>query len=416
MTDIPQLPVAIETRRLIIRPFRPDDASALYEAVDQSRERVGQWLPWVRFYSDQSAAEAFIARCAQNWIDAAELPFGIFERDSGRFLGGIAVHATKLGHPIRWDWRIFETGYWLRDGAEGQGYMREATRAIVRFTFQQLGANKLALRCDSRNNASRKVAESIGFERDRTGRHDAIAPDGTIRDSLYFSLITGEEDRLIASWSDEPYRLLLPDAAVERRFEPQTESTPPPLNTTPERPNRIETERLLIRPARLEDAPALFAAIDRSRAELEPWIRFARRIHSVDDASVFCAQSERDAATFLRFDLHAFEQASGEFVGGGTFHNMNWELPSVELGWWLDSAQTGRGYGQEIVAGLLGFVVDRWRVDRVEAWCHTANLASRRLALRSGLIEEGIVRREYPDLSGFPADWAVFSQIATDRA
>ena len=94
---------------------------------------------------------------------------------------------------------------------------------------------------------------------------------------------------------------------------------------------------------------------------------------------------------------------------------MHWDLPSVELGWWLDTAQTGRGYGQEIVEGLLGFVVDRWHVDRVEAWCHTANLASRRLALRCGLIEEGIVRREYPDLSGFPADWAVFSQISTDR-
>lgn len=415
MTMIPQLPSAIETRRLTIRPFAPDDAGALYEAVDQSRERVGRWLPWVRFYTDQSAADAFIAACGQHWRDATELPFGIFERESGRFLGGIAVHATKLGHPIRWDWRIFETGYWLREGAEGQGYMREATRAIVRFTFQQLGAHKLALRCDSRNDASRKVAESTGFQRDRTGRHDAIATDGTVRDSLYFSLITEEAEQLISAWGDEPYRLILPDRWEERRFEPPTESTPPTLNVAPDRPDRIETERLFIRPATVDDAPLLFAAIDRSRAELEPWIRFARRIHSVEDAATFCAQSERDAASFHRFDLHAFEKASGTFVGGGTFHNMNWELPSVELGWWLDSAQTGRGYGQEIVAGLLGFVVDRWRVDRVEAWCHVANLASRRLALRSGLIEEGIVRREYPDLSGFPADWAVFSQISTDR-
>src|SRR6478609_7775570 len=89
MTMMPPLPVAIETDRLILRPFAPDDAPALYEAVVQSRERVGKWLPWVPFYTDQSAADAFIGRCRQHWHDATELPFAIFDRESGRFLGGI---------------------------------------------------------------------------------------------------------------------------------------------------------------------------------------------------------------------------------------------------------------------------------------------------------------------------------------
>src|SRR6187200_570151 len=124
MTMIPLLPAAIETDRLIIRPFAPGDAPGLYEAVDQSRERVGRWLPWVSFYSDQSAADAFIVRCGQHWRDATELSFAVFDCESGRFLGGISVHATRLEYPIRWDWRIFETGYWLRDGTEGKGYMR----------------------------------------------------------------------------------------------------------------------------------------------------------------------------------------------------------------------------------------------------------------------------------------------------
>src|SRR5690349_8061121 len=116
MTTIPPLPVAIETDRLIIRPFEPADAPALYEAVDQSRERVGRWLPWVPLYTEQSVAVSFIERCRQHWCDATELPLAIFDRDDGRFLGGISVHAARLGYPTRWDWRIFETGYWLREG------------------------------------------------------------------------------------------------------------------------------------------------------------------------------------------------------------------------------------------------------------------------------------------------------------
>src|SRR3954454_16942955 len=175
MQLIPPLPIAIETDRLLIRPFAPDDASALYEAVDQSRERVGRWLPWVPFYTDQLAADAFIERCCQHWRDATELPLAIFDRDGARFLGGIAVHATRLGgYPIRWDWRIFETGYWLREGAEGKGYMREAVRAIIRLVFQHFNAYKLAVRCDARNDASRHVTESIGFQLDRRARHESI--------------------------------------------------------------------------------------------------------------------------------------------------------------------------------------------------------------------------------------------------
>jgi|SRR6478609_7176028 len=419
MTMMPPLPVAIETDRLILRPFAPDDAPALYEAVVQSRERVGKWLPWVPFYTDQSAADAFIGRCRQHWHDATELPFAIFDRESGRFLGGIAVHATRLGgYPIRWDWGIFETGYWLREGTEGKGYMREAVRAIVRLVFQHFNANKLALRCDSRNDASRHVAESIGFHLDRLARHDSIATDGSIRDTLFFSLLPDEAEQLIASWGSERFKLILPIDRAPREFEPQTESDVP----VPEvalafsSPVSIETPRLIVRPAMLDDAPALLAAIERSRPEFTPWIRFARAIHTLEDAEQFCRQSMSSAAARRRFDLHAFERETGAFVGGGTFHNMNWLLPSVELGWWLDSGCTGRGYGQEIVRGLIDFVFNEWKVERAEAWCHAGNLTSRHLAARCGLIEEGIARSEYPDLSGRPADWAVSSLIASDRA
>jgi RimJ/RimL family protein N-acetyltransferase len=418
MTTIPPLPVAIETDRLIIRPFAPDDAPALYEAVDQSRERVGRWLPWVSFYTDQSAADSYIETCRRQWSDATQLPFAIFDRESGRFLGGVAVHATRLGYPTRWDWRIFETGYWLREGTEGKGYMREAVRAIVRLVFQHFNANKLALRCDARNDASRRVAESIGFQLDRRARHESIATDGSLRDTLFFSLLPNEAEKLIASWGPERFKLILPVDQTPRPFEPQIESDGPipDVALAFALPVCIETPRLIVRPAIVEDAPALLASIERSRPELTPWIRFARAIHILEDAERFCRQSMSSAAERRRFDLHVFERETGAFVGGGTFHNMNWQLPNVELGWWLDSGFTGRGYGQEIVRGLIAFVFDEWKVERAEAWCHAGNLASRRLAARSGLIEEGIVRSEYPDLTGLPADWAVSSLIASDRA
>ena len=150
--------------------------------------------------------------------------------------------------------------------------MREAVRAVVRLVFQHFNANKLALRCDARNDASRHVAESIGFQLDRRARHDSIATDGSIRDTLFFSLLPDEAEKLIASWGPERFKLILPVDQAPRPFEPQTESDGPipEVALTFALPVSIETPRLIVRPAILEDAPALLAAIEGSRRSSSP--------------------------------------------------------------------------------------------------------------------------------------------------
>ena len=224
VTEI-RLPESIETERLVLRPWTEADVPALYAAVDASRERIGAWLPWVAFYTDPSAAATFVARARQGWLTGTEVPLAVVERASGRILGGVGFHGTVPGDPIRWEHGVIETGYWLRDGEEGKGYMREAVRAEIRLVFAHLGLDKLVIRADARNRPSRRVAEALGFQLDAILRNHLRTDSGELRDTCVFSLLRDEALPLIAGWSNDHVRITW----SERPVTPPEPPPEPPL-------------------------------------------------------------------------------------------------------------------------------------------------------------------------------------------
>ncbi len=182
--DIPPfqtaIPVFEELRgpRVLVRPYRTSDADDVYAAVEASRDHLRPWMP----FADETADELrdWLAHAMARWLLREELPAGVWEAASGRYLGG-------SGLMIR-DWRIgyFEIGYWLRADAEGKGYMAETVRLLTDYAFTSLGANRVEIRCDARNTRSSAVAERLGFVREGRLRNNAHAPDG-LRDTLIFA-------------------------------------------------------------------------------------------------------------------------------------------------------------------------------------------------------------------------------------
>jgi len=114
----------------------------------------------------------------------------------GGYLGGIG---------LRTDWQalVFEIGYWLRSTVTGHGYISEAVRLLARFTFEELGANRLMIRCDARNDRSRHVPERLGFPLEARLRNDALDPAGQPRDTLVFALIPEDYARLSPGWPQD---------------------------------------------------------------------------------------------------------------------------------------------------------------------------------------------------------------------
>jgi len=186
LVDIPEV---LEGSRVRLRPYRPEDAPALWVAIQESREHLAPWLPWVPDYHSPDDARAYIARARDRWLLREDLAVGIFRHD-GSFLGGSGLHR------MNWTRRTFEIGYWIRKTAEGRGYVTETVQVLTRMAFDHLQANRAEIRMDPENVRSRRVAERLGFVLEGTLRRVGPERDGRLTDRHVFALIPEDYRRL----------------------------------------------------------------------------------------------------------------------------------------------------------------------------------------------------------------------------
>ena len=153
-----ELPDELLGPRVLLRPYAEDDAPALWAAVDESRTgSLGEWMPWVKEYRAPEDALATVRRLRARWLLREDLVTAIFERPTGRFLGGSGLSR------IDWTIRRFEIGYWLRTSAIGHGYVTETVQLLSRLAFDRLNANRVEIRMDVRNTRSRAIPVRLGF-------------------------------------------------------------------------------------------------------------------------------------------------------------------------------------------------------------------------------------------------------------
>jgi RimJ/RimL family protein N-acetyltransferase len=169
-------------QRVLLRPYRLEDAQALKEAVEESREHIRPWLPFADRHQTIEETRDWIIHSMAGWLLREDMACGIWEVDTGQFLGGVGLHTRN------WEIRYFEIGYWLRKSAEGHGYMTEAVRLVANYALNELKANRVEIRCDERNERSAAVARRLGFVQEGRLRNREPGPDGTLRTMLYFSL------------------------------------------------------------------------------------------------------------------------------------------------------------------------------------------------------------------------------------
>jgi RimJ/RimL family protein N-acetyltransferase len=79
-------------------------------------------------------------------------------------------------------------GYCLDDSAWGHGYATEGARALLGWAFDTLDLNRVQAETDTRNVASARVLEKLGFVREGTLREDCIV-NGEVSDSWVFGLL-----------------------------------------------------------------------------------------------------------------------------------------------------------------------------------------------------------------------------------
>jgi RimJ/RimL family protein N-acetyltransferase len=180
LLDIPE---RIETARMVLRAAKSGDGPEAFEAVLESVDALRPWMPWVHPAPLLDASVEFHAQAQSKWYSREMLDFQWHDKATGRLVG-------KGGfHTINWDVPKLEIGYWVRTSMAGQGLCTEAVTALVDFARRELGAKRLEICSDPRNQRSRKVAERCGFTLEGILRKDKRDPYGELRDSCMYARI-----------------------------------------------------------------------------------------------------------------------------------------------------------------------------------------------------------------------------------
>lgn len=171
-------PDQLEAERIVLRKHELAIAEVMFARIDQERERLRVFLPWVDASKTVDDTITYIERSREEHDRGTGAAFGIYDRASDVYMGNIGVHA------VLWDQECCELGYWLLGDFEGKGYVSEAVETLERVCFE-LGFHRVEIRCSSLNERSVAVPRRLGYLLDGTLRENSIE-HGRYRDTLVF--------------------------------------------------------------------------------------------------------------------------------------------------------------------------------------------------------------------------------------
>ncbi len=181
-------PYRIETERLVIRCYEPEDAPLLKEAVDSSIEHLLPWMPWARYEPQSLDQKIELLREFRSRFDRDDdYIFGVFDSGESRLLGGSGLH-PRGGDESR------EVGYWVRADAIGRGIATEVTAVLTRAGVEHLGLQRVDIQIDPENERSLRIPRKLGFTAEGTLRRrlEPKEEGGERRDSMLFTMLESE--------------------------------------------------------------------------------------------------------------------------------------------------------------------------------------------------------------------------------
>jgi RimJ/RimL family protein N-acetyltransferase len=175
----------LETPRLVLRRFAPADAEpfARYRSVPE----VARHQSWDAPYPVEQA-RGFVAWLADHhpdepgeWFQLAIAP----RDDPGRIIGDVGFR-SRADEPA-----IVDIGFTLDPAAQGKGIATEAVGEVLRYLFADRGKHKVSADCDTRNDASWRLLERLGFRRE--GELRSSYRDGeTWADEYLYGLVVAD--------------------------------------------------------------------------------------------------------------------------------------------------------------------------------------------------------------------------------
>jgi len=183
--NIPNPAYRIETKRLVIRCWKPEDAAMIQEATATSKEHLLPFMPWAVDDPQPVEQKVELMRRFRGLFDRGEdYVYGIFSKDESRALGGTGLHTRPKDNAL-------EIGYWLHKDFINQGFITETTAALTKVAFELYHVERMEIHCSVENLASAAVPRKLGYVHEATRRRLGFA-NGEKTDQMIWTLFADE--------------------------------------------------------------------------------------------------------------------------------------------------------------------------------------------------------------------------------
>lgn len=161
-------------------------AGGLFNAVDNNRQHLSPFLPWVHNMQSVADFDNYIQHCHALFEDGNEVSFVILSDDI--VIGRIGLHYINDHN------KCAAIGYWLTENETGKGIITKACKALISYGFQELGLQRIEIKAAVENIKSQAIPQKLNFTKEGILRQAEFVND-TFLDLVLYSMLRTEWDR-----------------------------------------------------------------------------------------------------------------------------------------------------------------------------------------------------------------------------
>ena len=176
-------PVTLDDGRVRLEPLGVQHEAGLRRAAADGE----LWTIRVTSVPEPDDTRGYIERALQGFAEGHRLAFAVRELATGHIVGSTRYHDIVPAV------ERLEIGYtWYAASRQRSFVNTECKLLLMQHAFETLGARLVGWRTDNFNFASQRAIERLGARKDGVIRHHAVRRDGTIRDTVMYSMTAGE--------------------------------------------------------------------------------------------------------------------------------------------------------------------------------------------------------------------------------
>ncbi len=167
-----------------LKPIDTSDAPYIFETIDNEREYLRKWLPFVDKTYSYSDSLYFVNSILSIPEEFREPIFSIYYEH--QFAGIIGFRGSDMvNHKT-------EIGYWLSQKFQKKGIIIRSVLELLKFAFNELNLNRVQIRCAVENYPSRAIPEKLGFQFEGIERSGELLVDHQFTDLAVYSILREE--------------------------------------------------------------------------------------------------------------------------------------------------------------------------------------------------------------------------------